>query len=44
MNFGGDEMAVRFYKYVINLIMVSEYLVVYYVIKDFKVVLDYKIG
>ena len=44
MNFNGDEMAARSYKHVTNSTTVSEFLAIYYVIKDSKVRLDYKIG
>ena len=44
MNFNGDEMAARSYKHVTNSTTVSEFLAIYYVIKDSKVRLDHKIG
>ena len=44
MNFDGDEMAARSYKHVTNSTTVSEFLAIYYVIKDSKVRLDQKIG
>ena len=44
MNFNGDEMAARSYKHVTNSTMVSEFPLVYHVIKGSKVKLDYRIG
>ena len=44
MKFNGDEMAARSYKHVTNSTTVSEFLAIYYVIKDSKVRLDHKIG
>ena len=44
MNFNGDEMPARSYKHVTNSTTVSEFLAIYYVIKDSKVRLDHKIG
>ena len=44
MNFNEDEMAARSYKHVTNSTTVSEFLAIYYVIKDSKVRLDHKIG
>ena len=44
MNFNGDEMAARSYKYVTNSTVVSEFPAIYHVIKGSKVKLDYRIG
>ena len=44
MNFNGDEMAARSFKHVTNSTMVSEFPLVYHVIKGSKVKLDHRIG
>ena len=44
MNFNGDEMAARSFKHVTNSTVVSEFPVIFYVIKGSKANLDYQIG
>ena len=44
MNFNGDEMAARSYKHVTNSTTVTEFPLVYHVIKGSKIKLDHRIG
>ena len=44
MNFNGDEMAARSFKHVTNSTVVSEFPVIFHVIKGSKANLDYQIG
>ena len=44
MNFNGDEMAARSFKHVTNSTVVSEFPVIFHVIKGSKAKLDYQIG
>ena len=44
MNFNGDEMAARSFKHVTNSTVVSEFPVIFHVIKGSEANLDYQIG